>query len=274
MKGKIAFVGGGTMGEAMIKAILDCDLCAPQQVVVSEILEERRKELASRYGIQGTANSAEAAAGAVAVVLAVKPQVLPGVLSDLRAKIPPQALVLSIVAGARLATMVEGLQHAAIVRSMPNTPAQIGQGMTVWTATPDTSEEQRQQAEAILKAMGRAIHVHEEKMLDMATAVSGSGPAYVFLMMEAMVDAAVHLGFSWPVARTLVLQTVLGSVLYASESGKHLAELRNMVTSPGGTTAEALYQLEKGGVRAAIDEAIRAAYDQSRRLAGTADSDK
>jgi pyrroline-5-carboxylate reductase len=274
MRDNIAFVGGGAMGEAMIKAVLSCDLYGPQQIVVSEILQERRGELASRYGVQVTADSAQAVADADAIVLAVKPQVLPEVLSDLRAKIPPQSLILSIVAGARLATMVEGLHHAAIVRSMPNTPAQIGQGMTVWTATPDTSEEQRQQAEAILQAMGQAIHVHDEKMLDMATAVSGSGPAYVFLMMEAMIDAAVHLGFSWPVAKTLVLQTFLGSVLYASESGRHLAELRNMVTSPGGTTAEALYQLEKGGVRAAIDQAIRAAYEQSRRLAGTADPGK
>jgi pyrroline-5-carboxylate reductase len=174
------------------------------------------------------------------VVLSVKPQVLPAVLTELRGCILPQALVLSIVAGRTMATIAAGLEHTAIVRAMPNTPAQIGEGMTVWTATPDVNQEQQAQAQAILRAMGQEIYVAEERALDMATAVSGTGPTYVFLMMEAMIDAAVHMGFSRRVAKALVLQTVLGSVLFAGQSSKHLADLRNMVTSPGGTSADAI----------------------------------
>jgi pyrroline-5-carboxylate reductase len=215
-----------------------------------------------------TTNNVTAVSESDIVILAVKPQVLPIILDELKGKIPPTALVLSIVAGARIATLVSGLEHEAIVRSMPNTPAQIGEGMVVWTAVDAVSEKQRKQATAILQSMGLAIYVHEEKQLDMATAVNGSGPAYVFLFMEAMIDAAVRLGFSWPVARQLVLQTVLGSVLYARQTDVHLAELRNQVTTPAGTTAEALHELEKGALRVVINEAIQAAYQQSRRLAG------
>jgi len=254
------------MGGAMIAIALDRGLLSPEQIVIGEILPDRRRDLEAAHGVRTMANNREAVAQADVVVLAIKPQVLPLVLPDLSGAIQPHAVVLSIVAGARLDALVSGLQHPAVVRAMPNTPAQIGQGMAVWTATPQTSEAQCAQAEALLKAMGQAIQVRDEKYLDMATAVSGSGPAYWFLFLEAMIDAAVHLGFSRADARTLVLQTALGSVLYARQSEKHLAELRNMVTSPGGTTAEALAQLEASGVRAAIDAALWAAYEQSRRL--------
>jgi pyrroline-5-carboxylate reductase len=263
---RVTFVGGGTMGEAMIRAVLEGRLYGPAQVTATDIRAERREELAARYGIHVSDDNAAAAAGASVVVLAVKPQVLPAVLADLGGAIPTGAVVLSIVAGARLKTLVEGLGHAAVIRSMPNTPAQIGQGMTVWTATKETLKEQRARAAAILAAMGQVLHVDEEKYLDMATALMGSGPAYVFLFMEAMVDAGVYLGFSRPVATQLVLQTVIGSALFAQQSGAHLAELRNMVTSPGGTTAEALYAMEKGALRGVICEAIVAAYQKSQRL--------
>ena len=144
------------------------------------------------------------------MILAIKPQVLPIIMDQLTAKIAPAGLVLSIVAGAPMAKLVDGLGHAAVIRSMPNISAQVGEGMVVWTATPAVSDAQRQQGQAILQAMGHAVYVAEEKQLDMATAINGSGPAYVFLFMEAMVDAGVRLGFSRPVARELVLQTVLG----------------------------------------------------------------
>jgi len=170
------------------------------------------------------------------------------------------------VAGARIETINQELRHPAIVRVMPNTPAQIGEGMSVWTATPEVTEEQHAQAQAILQALGQEICVEDEDALDMATAVSGTGPTYVFLVMEALVEAAVHLGFSRRVARKLVIQTMLGSALFAGESGKHLAELRNMVTSPGGTSAEAIYQLEKGALRTIISKAVWAAYQKSRLL--------
>jgi len=156
---------------------------------------------------------------------------------------------------------------------MPNTPAQIGEGMSVWTATSETSEKQREQAQTILRALGRELYVDDENFIDMATAISGTGPAYFFLVMEALIDAAVHLGFSRRVAQELVYQTMLGSVLFASKSRKHPAELRNQVTSPGGTTAEALYQLEKGRVRTVFSKAVWAAYQRSRYLGQVENND-
>jgi pyrroline-5-carboxylate reductase len=159
--------------------------------------------------------------------------------------------------------LADGLAHAAVVRAMPNTPAQIGQGITVWTATPEVSSLQKQQAQAILGSLGDEIFFGEEEYLDMATALSGTGPAYVFMFMEAMIDAGVHMGFSRRVATQLVFQTMRGSIEYAAYSGKHVAELRNQVTSPGGTTAEALYHMEKGGLRTVLSRGIFAAYQRS-----------
>jgi pyrroline-5-carboxylate reductase len=251
------------MAEAMIKVILDKKLIPPKQIIGSGPRQERGQELRDRYGIEATTDNREAAQAADIVVLSVKPQVLPAVLTELRGCILPEALILSTVAGRTMATIAAGLKHTAIVRAMPNTPAQIGEGMTVWTATPDVNGRQQAQAQAILQAMGQEIYVAEERALDMATAVSGTGPTYVFLMMEAMIDAAVHMGFSRRVAKVLVLQTVLGSVLFARQSSKHLAELRNMVTSPGGTSADAIYQLEKGSLRTILSKAIWAAYQKS-----------
>jgi pyrroline-5-carboxylate reductase len=264
---KMAFVGSGTMAEAIIKVLLDREVVTGDQVIGSDPRVERGQELAARYGIQVTTDNVSAVSEAHIVVLSVKPQVLPTVLVELNGRIRPEAVVLSIVAGVRTTTLTEGLRHTSVVRAMPNTPAQIGHGMTVWIATHDTSKVQRQQVQTILQAMGQEIYVNEEKQLDMATAVSGTGPAYVFLVMEAMVDAAVHLGFSRRVATQLVFQTVQGSVEFASQSGAHLAELRNMVTSPGGTSADALYQLEKGSLRTVLSKAIWAAYQKSCLLA-------
>ena len=262
----LAFIGSGTMAEAMIKGILNKGLTDPRRIIASDPRLERGRELEERYGVRSTTVNKEAAQAGDIVVLSIKPQVLPFVLDDLHRLIRPHQFIFSIVAGARTETIAQGLQHQAIVRVMPNTPAQIGEGMSVWTATPEVTEAQRAQARAILQALGKEIYVEGEDALDMATAVSGTGPTYVFLMMEALVEAGVHLGFSRRVARKLVIQTVLGSALFAEESGRHLAELRNMVTSPGGTSAEAIYQLEKGGLRTIISKAVWAAYQKSRLL--------
>jgi len=176
---------------------------------------------------------------------------------------------LSIVAGARVKAISRGLGgHEAIVRAMPNTPAQIGQGMTVWIATPAVTPAQHASARAILGAMGEELWVDDEGYLDMATALSGTGPAYVFLFMEALIDAGVHMGFSRRVAQQLVLKTMEGSVAIAKQTGQHPAILRNAVTSPGGTSAEALYQLEKGALRTIVSKAIWAAYQKSKYLGG------
>jgi pyrroline-5-carboxylate reductase len=264
----LAFVGSGTMAEAMIKGILHQKLVAPERIVASGPRPERGRELEERYGVRSTTSNLEAVNGANVVVLSVKPQVLPKVLTELHGKISAKALVLSIIAGARIAKIAAGLDHGAIARAMPNTPAQVGAGMTVWTVSEKASTEQQEQARAILAALGEELYVAEENYLDMATALSGTGPAYVFLFMEALVDAGVHLGFSRRIALKLVTQTVLGSALFAQQSGMHPAELRNMVTSPGGTSAEALYQLEKGGLRTVMSRGVWAAYQRSRSLGG------
>lgn len=263
---RLAFIGSGVMAEAMIRGILGQGLTDPLHIIASEPRPERGKELADRYGVSDTTDNREAVQAAQIVVLSIKPQVLSVVLRELSGLIPADALVLSIVAGARIKVIGEGLKHKAVVRVMPNTPAQVGQGMSVWTSTEDVNDDQLSQARAILQALGEEIYLQEEDYLDMATALSGTGPAYVFLFMEALIDAGVHLGFSRRVAKQLVLQTLQGSVAFARESGVHTAELRNMVTSPGGTSAEALYQLEKGGFRTVLSRAIWAAYQKSKYL--------
>ena len=264
----LAFVGSGVMAEAMIKGILNRGLVPPGSIVASGPRQERGLDLRQRYGVNSMTNNAQALAGAGMVVLSVKPQMIPQVLPELQGKIDPDAMVLSIVAGARLRTLAGGLGHNAIARAMPNTPAQVGAAMTVWTSLPATSAEQKAQVQQILAALGDELYVEDENYLDMATALSGTGPAYVFLFMEALVDAGVHLGFSRRVAQRLVKQSILGSALFAQQSQLHPAELRNMVTSPGGTTAEALYQLEKGGVRTVLSRAVWAAYQKTKILGG------
>jgi pyrroline-5-carboxylate reductase len=263
---RLAVIGCGTMAGAIIHVLLEAGEVEPAQLAGSDPLPDRQNVMRSRYGIEVTGDNASAVQGADIVVLAVKPQVLPPVLLELHGQVPAQSLVFSIVAGMPIRTISTGLRHDAVVRTMPNTPAQIGRGMTVWTASAAVTEAQRVQARTILQAMGSELYVQHEDALNMATAVSGTGPTYVFLLMEALVDAAVHLGFSRQEARQLVLQTVLGSAEYARQSDLHLAQLRNMVTSPGGTSAEAIYQLEKGGMRTVLSKAVWAAYQKSRLL--------
>ena len=262
----IAFIGSEAMAEAMIQALLRTGKVTPEQFIASGPRVERGDKLKARHGVRATTDNVAAAREADIVVLAVKPQVILTVLTELHGNIRPAALVFSIVAGTPIATIRAGLDHVALVRTMPNTPAQIGEGMTVWTAAPEVTEAQRAQAQTILRTMGSEMYVTDEDALNMATAVSGTGPTYVFLLMEALVDAAVHLGFSRRQARQLVIQTVLGSAKFVQQSDLHLAQLRNMVTSPGGTSAEAIYQLDKGGMRTVLSKAIWAAYKKSRLL--------
>ncbi len=263
---RIAFIGPGAMAEAMIRGLVVGELVAPAQVIAAGPRTPRLEELQNKYAIHISTDNVMAVEGADVVVLAIKPQMLNPVMHGLKGHIRPHALVISIIAGARMAAMENGLNHHALVRSMPNTPAQIGQGMTVWTASASVTAAHRAQAQQILAALGQEIFVEDEEFLDMATALSGNGPAYVFLFMEAMVDAGVHLGFPRYIAEKLVLQTVKGSVEYAQQTPQHLARLRNQVTSPGGTSAEALYYLEKAGFRTALSRAIWAAYQRSSQL--------
>ncbi len=260
---RLAFVGVGVMAEAVISGLLRRGLVSPSQVAGSHPRGLRREELAGRYGIRVLEDNREAARGSDILVVAVKPQRAARVLEELRGACAEGQLVLSVVAGLRAATIAETIQHASVVRAMPNTPAQIGRGITAWTATPEVTERQLAEVRALLGALGREMHVETENMIDMATALSATGPTYVFMMMEALVDAGVHMGFSRHVAQELVAETILGSVLFAQESHKHPAELRNMVTSPGGTSAEAIYQMEKGGLRTVLSKAVYAAYKRA-----------
>jgi pyrroline-5-carboxylate reductase len=175
-------------------------------------------------------------------------------------------VLLSIVAGVKIITLQAGLSHQAIARSMPNMLCQIGEGMTVWTATSEVTTAQKGMVQQILGTLGKEIYVVDEKFLDMATAVSGSGPAYFFLVIESLIDAAVHVGLSREIAAELVMQTALGSAMIMQRTGKHPAELRNMVTSPGGTTAEALLKLEQSGLRGLMMQAVIAAYEKAKKL--------
>ena len=266
MFNSIAFIGGGVMAEAMIQGLLNKKTIRPDGITVSEPREKRRLEIAARYNIHATGDNCQAAQSGEIIVLSIKPQILARVLPELKGQLRPEQLVLSIIAGGRIGTIAEGTAHAAVVRAMPNTPAQIGEGVTVWTATTSVSASQREEASAVFRSLGKEIFVEEEKYLDMATAVSGTGPTYVFLVLEALIDAAVHLGFSRDIAHDLVIEMMRGSILFAEKSGKHPAELRNMVTSPGGTSAEAIYQMEKGALRTVLSKAVWAAYQKSRLL--------
>jgi pyrroline-5-carboxylate reductase len=265
----ITFIGPGVMAEAMLSGILKKELTKPQNILISGPLVDRNEELTKKYGVQPFTNNCEAAEKADVVILSVKPQRLEKVLHELQGHVNKDALVLSIVAGASIAKITRNLGHDVIVRAMPNTPAQIGEGITVWTTSPTVSEKQMTFAQTILGAFGQEIYEEEEDYLDKATALSGTGPAYVYLFMEAMVDAGVHMGFSRRTAERLVIETLRGSVDYYdkdAEDTRHLARLRNQVTSPGGTSAEAIYYLEKAGFRTAISRAIWAAYQRSREL--------
>lgn len=254
------------MGESMIRGLLSQNIVTPEQILAADPGEGRIEQLQKKYGIRVTRDNREAAEQGQIVVLSIKPQTLKYVLPDIRGHLRRQDLLISILAGVPIKKLADGTAHAAVVRAMPNTPAQIGQAITVWTDTAEVSEEQQAQARMVLGSFGKELFVDDEGYLDMATAINGSGPGYVFIMMEAMIDAAVHLGLSRRVAEELVFQTMLGSVHYAMQSGKHVAELRNQVTSPGGTTAAALYHMEKGGLRTVISRGIWAAYERSVQL--------
>ena len=262
----LAIIGAGAMGEAMLAGLVDRRLMDAGRVTCSHPRVARRDALAAAHGVRVSADNVAAAQDADIVLLAVKPQMLGGVMKELTGHLRATQLVISVIAGASTRALAGGLRHPAVVRSMPNTPAQIGQGVTVWYATEAVDERGRDQVRTMLGALGREFEVHDERQVAMATAVSGTGPTFIFLYIEALTDAAVHLGFPRHVARELVLDTMSGSAQFALQSGKHVAQLRDMVTSPGGTSAEALYQLEKGGLRTVVSDAVWAAFERTLQL--------
>jgi pyrroline-5-carboxylate reductase len=262
----VATVGSGVMAEAMIAGLLRGALVTPGQVVASHPRSERRSALEGTHGIRVVASNVEAVAQADVVILAVKPQMLAKIGREIGPHLRPGQLVLSVLAGPTTNALVATLGHDQVVRAMPNTPARIGAGMTVWYATPATTPDQRNQARALLSALGAELEVEDEKWVAMATAISGTGPAYVFLVMEALIDAAVHLGFPRHIAHDIVIETLEGSTRFAKQSGDHPAVLRNMVTSPAGTSAAAIHELESGRLRTVLSEAVWAAYRRTVEL--------
>lgn len=272
--GTVAFIGAGAMAEAMLAGMLARGVVQPGQITASHPRAGRREELQTRYGVLVVEANDDAARAADLVVLTVKPQVIRSALGELRDVIAPEQVVLSIAAGVPLTTIVNGLGgHGAAARAMPNTPAQIGEGVSVWATTASVTETQRAMIGTALGALGHAHYVEDEKLVDMATALSGTGPTYIFLVMEALIDAGVHLGFSRHLAEQLVIQTMSGSVAFAAQSHKHPAELRNLVTSPGGTSAAAIYEMEKGGLRTVLSKAVYAAYERTVTLRKAQEAD-
>lgn len=271
---KIAFIGSGAMGEAIIKGILAQGLVSANQLTASDPVDARRDFMSSEYGIVMTADNVAAVDGATIVILCVKPQVLDLVAPGLQGKIDKNALVLSIIAGTSINSLQQMLGQQRIVRTMPNTPAQINMGVNVWMASDQVSDAQNAEAKIILGALGEEIEVHKESYIDMQTGLGGSGPGFVFLIIEAMIDAGVQMGFSRADAQTIVLQTIGGSVELVKQTGLHPAELRNRVTSPGGTTAAGIYELEASGLRTTLTNAVLAAYEKSCALGAVEETAK
>ena len=261
---RIAVIGGGTMGATFIRAVTNAGVVAMDELTVCEVIPERRDWLASEFaGIAVTGDVAEAVDCSDLTYLSVKPQDLRNLQSD---SVADSRLLVSILAGSTIAEVRASTGAQRIVRAMPNTPAQIGKGFTAWTATDGVSSDERALVSRLLDTMGEQLYVADESAIDKITAVSGSGPAYVFLIIEAMINAAVNIGLPPDDARRMVLQTVIGSSEFAQQSGQHPAVLKDMVTSPGGTTAAGLRVLEQRSVRAALVDAVAAAHQRAEEL--------
>jgi len=262
----IAIIGPGVMGKTIALSLIQTGKLPPEQIFMAGPNQDRLSQLQAELGVRITTSNAEAASAADVVILAVKPQRLDQAARSLKGMLGPGKLVISILAGAPLSALQQKLETRCLVRAMPNTPARIGMGITVWTKTADVDEAQHEIVAQIMQTLGEEVFVADEAYLDMATALSGTGPAYVFLFMEAMIDAGVHMGFPRRIAEQLVVQTLRGSTEFYLQSRGHPAQLRDDVTSPGGTSAEALYYLEKAGFRTAISRAIWAAYQRGIEL--------
>jgi len=255
------------MAEAMVGGMMCGGLQPASDTHVYDTNEKRMSFYQERWpGLQTHTSAAACVENADLVLLAVKPQHMAGVLADISPAVPKSSLVVSIAAGCPISMFSKALPTQAVCRAMPNTPAMIGKGMSVWTSTPECTSEQRLMAQRLLACFGDELFVADEDYLDKATALVGSGPAYIFMFIEAMIDSGVHIGFPRETAEKLVVKTVEGSTAYLQASNKHVASLRNDITSPGGTTAAAIYTSEKGGFRTTVADSIWAAYRRSLEL--------
>ena len=255
---RVAFVGGGVMAEAMIAGMIRGGIDA--DIAAIDVVEARLQELKERYGVTTLRSILQPFPSPNVLIVSVKPQQFADVIPEMKAKLTCSQTVVSIMAGITIAEIRSALGHDAVVRVMPNTPAQIGVGAAAWTATESVPESAKKFVGDMLDCIGIHVYFNDEKLVDVATALSASGPAYVFVFLEALADAAVQLGMPAVDARRLAVATVKGSAELASERDEHFAELRNKVTSPGGTTAAALKALEEGGFRNTTMNAVIEAY--------------
>lgn len=267
---KIGFIGAGNMGEALIRGILKANLAAPKEIIATDISRERLLDLGERYGILGAESNSDVAAQSEVVILAVKPQIMSDILKEISKGVNESTLLISIAAGIKLSLLRACLLSAClpdggrIIRVMPNTPALVLEGMTA-ICSDGADEDDLEKVEQIFSAVGRTVVVRES-MIDAVTGLSGSGPAYVAIMVEALTDGGVLMGLPRKVSQELALQTVLGTIRLLMDAHHHPAALKDMVSSPGGTTIHGIYALEKGGLRASLMEAIKAAAMRSKEL--------
>jgi pyrroline-5-carboxylate reductase len=267
LRGKrISFLGGGNMTEALVCGLLKAGLARPDDLFATDIVPERRSALQNQFKIRVGADNAQAAKTAEILVLSVEPQVLDEVLVGVRSVVRPDTLVLSVAAGYSIARVQAHLRpHSRIIRVMPNTPSSVLEGISALAVGPEVSADQTRLAVRFFESVGKVVQV-EERLMDAVTGLSGSGPAYVYLIIEGLADGGVKMGLSRPVAELLAAQTVLGAARMLLESGEHPARLKDRVASPGGTTIAGLHALEQGRLRAALMDAVEASAKRSKEL--------
>jgi pyrroline-5-carboxylate reductase len=262
----IAFLGAGNMAEALVKGLLRAKVAEPGEILCTDRRAERGPEMKERYGVKFTTSNKEAAERADLLVLSVKPQVMNKLLDEIAPVLDQKKLVISIAAGVPIAAIERKVGHGVrIIRTMPNTPALVGAGATALSAGEHATEADLAQAKALFDAIGKTVIV-DEPLLDAVTGLSGSGPAYIFLIIEALSDAGVKVGLARTQAQDLAAQTVLGSAKLLIETGEHPGRLKDQVTSPGGTAIAGLHTLEAGGLRTTLMNAVEAATTRSREL--------
>jgi pyrroline-5-carboxylate reductase len=263
---RLVFLGGGQMAEALIRGVLDAGLVSPDRVLAADIVPERRAYLADRIGIRTAERNQEAIRFGEVVFLAVKPQDVPTVVADVGPHVGADQLVVSIAAGVPLAKVESGIDKPApVIRVMPNTPALVRAGMAVLALGKHAGPEHEALVLQIFNAVGKAVTL-PEYALDAVTALSGSGPGFIAIIIEALIDGGVRVGLPRDVATTLAIQTTFGTAAMLAQTGEHPARLKDMVSSPGGTTIAGIHALERGGIRSALIDAIVAATERSREL--------
>lgn len=262
---QLGIIGGGVMAEAILSRLLSQEICSSEQIQVSDVCKERLEDLIGQYQIQGSTNNDAVASNSQVLLLAIKPQIFAKVAAPLASSISPKCLVLSILAGVTLGTLEAAFPGSPVIRVMPNTPATVGAGMAAIAAGNYANQTHLDLAHQLFSAVGQVVTV-PESLMDAVTGLSGSGPAYVALVLEALTDGGVAVGLPRPIAAQLALQTLLGTAKLVDETGLHPAQLKDQVTSPGGTTIAGVAALEQAGLRSALIKAVQAAYHRSCEL--------